>query len=456
MTRFRRLSIVLLCVLFTGMAAAAQSQDGTITEISVIGLDPFEVSFRYTNETTLPQPTIHGTVSLQDRFGQLIERLTIDAFSVAPGSTVSVDVLGRWEFYQTGVYLLEIALEVGESGLLTNAFGFRILPVELPLAPVFEPDGAGLPTIYQEPISWGLSRVLAPEAWHLSHGSEDIVVAIIDSGIDRSIDQLSDSMWRNPGETPGNGRDDDGNGYIDDVYGWDFRDGDNDSLSGSALHPHGTIVASIIAARPGDLPIVGIAPGVRIMDVRFLDSTNSFRAADWDAFTDAVNYAVDNGARIINMSIYANGRPPQDFERALARAVARGVIVVGITGNRGEATVMYPGRFEEVLAVSATTESDLLANFSNRGDEVALCAPGQSVTALSIGGNATNQSGTSFAAPHVAGVLALMLSFAPSLSGPEAVSILLETASDLGPRGNDDMYGAGLVDALAALQAVGR
>jgi len=305
-----------------------------------------------------------------------------------------------------------------------------------------------------------LDMVGAPIAWEAAGGGElageGVRIAIIDSGIDRSIDQLSDSMWRNPGETPGNGRDDDGNGYIDDVYGWDFRDGDNDSLSGSALHPHGTIVASIIAARPGDLPIVGIAPGVRIMDVRFLDSTNSFRAADWDAFTDAVNYAVDNGARIINMSIYANGRPPQDFERALARAVARGVIVVGITGNRGEATVMYPGRFEEVLAVSATTESDLLANFSNRGDEVALCAPGQSVTALSIGGNATNQSGTSFAAPHVAGVLALMLSFAPSLSGPEAVSILLETASDLGPRGNDDMYGAGLVDALAALQAVGR
>jgi len=445
------LSLSLILVFLLAGLAAAQTANGSISDISVVDLMPFEVSFRYTNEGMLPQINIAGSVSLQDRFGQSIERLTIDSFSAAPGESQILTVRSRWDFQQRGIYLLEIALDFGPDGLLSNAFGFRILPVPLPLAPLDEPDGAGLPTIYQQPVSWGLERVSAPEAWTLTHGSADVVVAVIDSGIDRSIDQLAEAMWRNPGEIPGNGRDDDGNGYIDDVYGWDFRDGDNDSLSGSALHAHGTIVASILAARPGDLPIVGVAPGVKIMDVRFLDSTNTFRAADWGFFTEAIDYAIDNGARIINLSIYANGQPPRDFRQALDRAVSQGIIVVGITGNRGEASVMYPGQLESVLAVSATTQSDLIASFSNRGDSVAVCAPGQSITALSIGGSATTQSGTSFAAPHVSGVLALMLSLAPNLSASEAIAVLLATAVDLGAR---DMYGSGLVDALSALRAI--
>jgi len=449
----RALGALGLIILLSGIAAS-QSPQGSISDISVVDLMPFEVSFRYTNSGGLPQANVSGTVSLQDRFGRSIERLTIEAFSAAPGESQILRVRSRWEFQQTGIYLLEIALDFGSSGLLSNAFGFRILPIPLPLAPVEEPDGAGLMTIYQRPVSWGLERVMAPEAWTLTHGSPSIVVAVIDSGIDRSIDQLAEAMWRNPGEIPGNGRDDDANGYIDDVYGWDFRDGDNDSLSGSALHAHGTIIASILAARPGEQPIVGVAPGVKVMDVRFLDSSNSFRAADWGAFTEAVDYAVDNGARIINLSIYANGQPPRDFQQALDRAAAKGVIVVGITGNGGEATVMYPGRLETVLAVSATTESNLLASFSNRGDTVGVCAPGQSITAFTIGGSATTQSGTSFAAPHVSGVLALMLSLSPRLTASEAIGILLATSTDLGSQGPDDMYGAGLVDALAALQGV--
>ncbi len=450
----RALSTAAIIAFLSALAAGAQSPGIWVSEIEIVELDPFEISFRFTNREGLPLSRVSGTATLMDRFGQPIEQMLVDPFSAAPGASKTVHVSSRWEFQQTGIYLLDVALDVGGDAVVSNSLGFRILPVELPLAPAPIAEGEGLYTVHQQPVSWGLVRVFAPEAWAITHGDEDVIVAVIDSGIDWGVPQLANSLWVNEAEVAGNGIDDDRNGYVDDVHGWDFRDGDNGPLSGTALHHHGTIVASIIAAQPGDLPIVGIAPGVRIMDVRFLDSSNSFRASDWETFVEAIEYAVDNGADIINLSIYANGRPPRSFEEALRTATTRGVIIVGITGNLGESEVMYPGKYDSVLAVSATSSTDLLASFSNRGSEVALCAPGEAITALTKGGRAATQSGTSFAAPHVSGILALVLSVAPHLSPSEAVRILEATAVDLGPRGDDDMYGSGLVNALEALRTV--
>jgi subtilisin family serine protease len=166
-----------------------------------------------------------------------------------------------------------------------------------------------------------------------------------------------------------------------------------------------------------------------------------------------VNYAVDNGADIINLSVFANGRPPSSFERALEKARARGIIIVGISGNLGKNEVMYPGRYDSVLAVSAIASSGLLASFSNRGSEVAFCAPGENITSFAPGERPFTDSGTSYAAPHVTGVLALLLSVDPTLTSDEAIQILADTAIDLGSRGRDSLYGYGLVDAWAALVA---
>ncbi|MFC2105928.1 S8 family serine peptidase [Candidatus Bipolaricaulota bacterium] len=450
---------VLMLVFGSAVLSTGQTPSSDwISQIDISALNPFQVSFRLTNGGATALEYVSGRAILSNQFGQTIEVLSIESFSVPTGGNKSVPTASRWDFQQTGVYLLEIALDLGAGVLISNSLAFRILPVQLPLAPPVSAFGEGLRTLYQQPVNWGILRISAPDAWTITHGRNDVVVAVIDTGIDTSIPQLEASLWVNPGEIPRNGIDDDGNGYTDDIHGWDFRDGDNSSLIGTALHWHGTFVAGIIAAQPGDVPVVGVAPGVRIMDIRFLDSSNRFSSRDWKLFAEAIDYAVDNGADIINMSIFANARPPASLENAIRRAVQSGVVIIGITGNidsnagsLDQTVVLYPGKYNDIYAVSATTESDLLASFSRRGPEVSFCAPGEGITSFLPGGQTATRSGTSFAAPHVTGTLALILSALPSLSPAQAVEILMGSLTDLGARGFDSSFGQGLIDAFEAV-----
>lgn len=309
--------------------------------------------------------------------------------------------------------------------------------------------GTGAPsTIAPGALSWGIQRIQAPQAWTKTTGSRNVIVAVIDSGIDTSAPQLSGKIWTNPGEIPGNGIDDDHDGYVDDVHGWDFVDNDNSSLTGSKICWHGTFVAGIIAAQPGTDLAAGVAPGIRIMDLRVLDSKNLFYSSDWGELVAAVNFAVNHGANIINLSIYFNEKPPFAFEQALDNAVRHGVIVVGIAGNNRSPEVCYPGRLSSVLAVSATDKQNQLASFSNYGPQVAVAAPGQNVVSIFPGGVVGTGSGTSFAAPYVSGTLALILSSHPGISAPQAISLLEQTCTSLG---SATRFGAGLIDAAGAV-----
>jgi len=313
------------------------------------------------------------------------------------------------------------------------------------LAPAGGAGATGLPQLTGSALPWGLERIHAPEAWQVTTGSPAIIVAVIDSGIDWTIPELVAVRWTNPREIPGNGIDDDGNGYVDDALGWDFRDGVPADRRRTSLHWHGTFVAGILAAR-FEGGATGVAPNVRIMDVRFLDSRGLFTTKDWDRLAAAIRYAVDNGARIINLSLYAKGTPPAVVEEALAYAASRGVLVVGIAGNEAKPAVLYPGKYDTVLAVSATDATDALASFSSWGPGVAVAGPGQEVVSLLPGGRMATNSGTSFAAPHVSGTLALILSANPALSAGEAAAILLRNSSPLTPT-PDPRFGAGLVNA---------
>ncbi len=298
---------------------------------------------------------------------------------------------------------------------------------------------------------WNIVRVKAPQAWSITQGSPEIAVAVIDSGIDFSIPELSEVRWTNQKEVL-NGKDDDGNGYIDDLYGWDFRDNVPAHLRRTPIHYHGTAVASVIAAHAQKL--VGVAPKVRLMDVRFLDSQGLFYERDWKKLAQAIDYAVQNGARVINLSLYAKVDPPAVVVEALTRAWEKGVIVVTIAGNEGRNGVNLLGRSDFVLTVAATDRSDRPASFSNYGPEVDLSAPGVEIPALLPKGSVGSFSGTSFAAPHVSGALALMLSVNPKLSGPQAVEILLSTCEGL--EAEELRVGRGLVDAARAVAAATR
>jgi subtilisin family serine protease len=309
---------------------------------------------------------------------------------------------------------------------------------------------SGVPRPSATSLPWGLERIHAPQAWQITTGCPEVIVAVIDSGIDTTIPALAAVLWTNPGEIPGNGVDDDRNGYVDDIHGWDFRDGDASSVRGSRLHWHGTFVAGVIAGRQGEGEAAGVAPNVRLMDLRFLDSRGLFTTRDWDRLVRAIAYAVDNGARIINLSVFAKVKPPVAVEQALARAAAKGVIVVGIAGNEAKPEVMYPGRYATVLAVSATDSSDGLASFSSWGPEVALAAPGREIASFLPGGAVARHSGTSFAAPHVSGTLALILSVAPELRAAEATDVLLKSCTLLTAE-KDPRFGVGLVNAGAAV-----
>ncbi|MFX0185380.1 MAG: S8 family serine peptidase, partial [Candidatus Hodarchaeota archaeon] len=275
--------------------------------------------------------------------------------------------------------------------------------------------------------------------------------AVIDSGIDFNHPDLINQSWVNLGEIPENGQDDDNNGYIDDIKGWDFRDNDNDPSPG---HRHGTFVAGLIAANDDDHMCVGVAPKIKLMALRFLNDENKFAGTDWGMFTEAIDYAIANHANIIHLSIQAYSIPPKSFHNALKRAYNSGIILVGVTGNN-EDDVTYPGRYTEVIAVSATNKNRKIANFSSIGFQNEICAPGENVYSIIPSRNdVVKGSGTSFAAPLVSGTIGLMLSLNPNLTADSIREVLHETNTDLGEIGKDPIYGYGLLNASAALERV--
>jgi len=298
---------------------------------------------------------------------------------------------------------------------------------------------------------WGLEKIKAKDAWKITQGSDEVVVAVIDSGIDRSIPALKNRMWKNSDEVPGDGIDNDNNGYVDDLSGWDFRDGDSLSNSGRSLHYHGTFVGGLVSSSyDRNTGSGGVAPHVSIMDLRFLDSAGRFFTSDWRKLADAIDYAVDNGADIINLSIYANITPPELVHDALERAESEGVLVVGIAGNSGK-RVGYFGKWEEVFTVGSIDKSGRVSNFSNYGSEVELVAPGNDVLSYRPGGNLATGSGTSFAAPHVAGTAALILSRNSDIGLSQLKRTLRKSARDIGRSGKDQSSGYGIIDTNRSL-----
>lgn len=279
----------------------------------------------------------------------------------------------------------------------------------------------------------------ATEAWSVGTGSPDTVVAVLDSGVDINHPDLRNNIWVNPDEIPDNSVDDDGNGYVDDVNGWDFINDDNTVYDSPSSDEHGTHVAGIIAAEGNNgIGATGVAWRARIMPLKFISgSSGSVSNA-----IDALGYAVAEGAKISNNSWLCNTCPSdlalnQSLYDAINAANTSEHLFVNAAGNRrvdqspdSDVTPRYPAGYDlpNILPVAATDQHDVLAGFSNYGaTSVDLAAPGVDVYSTLPGGYGF-RDGTSMATPHVAGVAALLKSTSPELNHLQIKDRILESA----------------------------
>ena len=294
-----------------------------------------------------------------------------------------------------------------------------------------------------------LQRMEMPAAWDYTTGSPDVIIAIVDTGVDLTHEDLQSGIWTNPGEIPGNGIDDDGNGFIDDAHGWNFAQNSNNPNDD---YGHGTHVAGIAAARTNNgKGMAGVAGGATIMPVKIFPPPPNV-IGTYEDLIRGIIYATDNGARVINLSLGATSYSRGE-EAAVDYAWSHGVVVVAAAGNSGRENYHYPAAHPHVIAVAATDASDQLAGFSTWGDFVGVAAPGSGVWSTYRGNSYTWMSGTSMATPHVSGLAALILSLNPGLSPADVRALIENNADDLGTVGWDPHYGYGRINARRALAA---
>lgn len=315
-----------------------------------------------------------------------------------------------------------------------SATGYGETQVDQALATLLDTE---LPTI--EPLggdNWGLDRMGAPSAWEMGYTGEDVVVAVLDTGVDWRHPDLDDNIWRNTDEIPNNNQDDDGNGYVDDLLGWDFANNDNNP---DDMNSHGTHVAGSIAAEDNNFGITGVAPDAQIMPVQVLGDDGGGYNSDIVA---GIDYAVANGADVINLSLGGSNVSP-GINAAIQEATDLGTLVVMAAGNSAGSSPENPGAFavEEGLVVGALNQAGDLGDFSNRagdipqdfnGDGLAfpsyVTAAGVNVLSTIPEGNYAYYTGTSMATPHVAGAAAILMGADPNLTPEQTVDLITGTA----------------------------
>jgi len=325
---------------------------------------------------------------------------------------------------------------------------------------------------------WGLQKINAASAWDTTTGSSSVVAAVIDTGVDRTHADIANNVWTNPGEsgttqsgdrcwtgTPQskttNSCDDDNNGFIDDVYGWNFLNNTNNTLDDNG---HGTHVAGTIAGVGNNATgIVGVSWSTKIMPLKFLDSSGNGSLSEGAL---ALQYAADNGAKVTNnswscpcSSSIADDAIKYEHDRNVTTVVAAG-------NNAGNALDNSPANSDYAITVGATDSDDAIASFSNTGSRVDVTAPGVGILSLKsslasltcTGGAVVNTnychiSGTSMATPHVTGLASLLLAVNSSLTPEQIRQILRSTSQDLGTAGRDNTFGYGRIKADSSVAA---
>jgi len=393
-------------------ASAAQSQSQGATPIENPGLSTFVVE---------PPPTLAPQVLVDSLSRQpWVEYAEIDRkFSLH--STPNDPLFSRqWDLANTGQLYWSFKQVVGDSN----------------------------DTLIEVPAQAGADiRYLS--FYEDSSQETDVLVAIVDTGLDTTHVELHDRLSPNPGEIPGNGIDDDHDGFVDDVYGWDFSGdkektpiqivGDNDITDAIG---HGTHVAGTVAASVNNgIGIAGVAPHARIIGSKI------FPNAFFSVSAQGIYYAVLRGARVINMS-WGGGFRSRALEDALDYAHDLGVVLVCSMGNSGRGEYLYPAAYSVTIGVGATDSHDRVSDYSTYNDQIDVVAPGTDILSLHAAGTDLYAdigepnvhivdslyliaTGTSMSSPHVAGAAAALLSVAPGLSNDRVRDILRESADDL-------------------------
>ncbi|MEK7189066.1 MAG: S8 family serine peptidase, partial [Patescibacteria group bacterium] len=364
-------------------------------------------------------------------------------------------------------FALKQSVAASIAGMLVPVFAFAAI---IPNDP-----------FYSQEQKADFAQINLPAAWELSTGSKDVIIAVIDAGTDTDHPDLIGNMWFNPSEKPLNGIDDDNNGYVDDLNGWDFLDDVSDP------HPkftngytfgganHGTIVAGVAASATNNgVGLSGVCWSCKIMALRALDSTGE---GDTVHIARAIDYAVANGADVINMS-FVGALTDAALSDAVARAYEAGVILVAAVGNDADSGIiagdldfrpLYPvcldGGENHVLGVGSVDAGNAKSDFSNYGFScIDINAPGDGIAGPqlydpNLGGDFENKyrggwQGTSVATPIASGVAGLMKSVNPTLAARQVISIVRETATNI-DAGNGiyaGELGAGLLNAGAAVK----
>jgi len=275
------------------------------------------------------------------------------------------------------------------------------------------------------PNQWHLPKVSAPAAWDLTTGSASVTVAVIDSGVDPAHPDLFGKL----------------------VGGYNYLGSTADTHD---VLGHGTAVAGVIGANTNNLSgVAGLGWNTTIMPLVVVSSSNYATYAD---LASAINYAADHGAKVINMSLGGTSYS-STLQSAVDYAWNRGLVVVAAAGNNATSAGFYPAALNNVVAVSATDGNDNLASFSNFGNWITVAAPGTYIQTTNNGGGYGNWQGTSFSAPQVAALAALIIAKNPALDNNQVVNLLKNNSDDLGAQGFDTTYGWGRINAFRAVQA---
>ncbi len=287
---------------------------------------------------------------------------------------------------------------------------------------------------------WGMPKIGAPQAWTVKLGSPSVVVAVVDTGVWWTHQDIQANMWVNPADGT--------------THGYDFINGDTNPMDESSGVYHGTGVAGVIAAIIDNGQDIAGTAQVKVMALRALGLNGQGSSLNT---SQAIRWAAQNGAKIINLSLGTNETfgGPTDIQLAIDYAWSRGALVVAAAGNAGTGTLDYPARLSNVVSVAAIDETGLKASFSNYGPGLDLAAPGDRILTLDGNNQVHYLTGTSFAAPFVTGAAALLLSADPALTNVELWNILNSTAVQPsgGPAYNTN-YGWGVVNAWNAINAL--